>query len=166
MTWILGSFLVTSCHVVISKGGWKYVRVGRSSRCATGRGPRDRRTTRSDLDSQSNQSRVEPGICSRSDASLQALAPPGSRKKIWGKKKSPLWVYVSPSISQIYNKLCAPFENKMREIYFYKEVCFVRSLKFVLYLWLCSWLGLWEVYNTNRSFWLIDGTQTSTTTLA
>ena len=69
---------------------------------------------------------------------------PRSRKKIWGKKKSPLSVYVSPSISQTYNKLRAPFENKMREReIFYKEVCFVRSLKFVHYLWLCSWLGLW-----------------------
>ena len=38
------------------------------------------------------------------------LAPPGTRKKIWGKKKSPLRVYVSPSLSlsQTYNKLCAP----------------------------------------------------------
>ena len=36
---------------------------------------------------------------------VQSLAPPGSRKKIWGKKKSPLWVYVSPSIPQTYNKL-------------------------------------------------------------
>ena len=50
------------------------------------------------------------------------LAPPGFRMKIWAKKKSPLYVYVSSSISQTYNKLCAPFENKMREIYFYKEV--------------------------------------------
>ena len=57
---------------------------------------------------------------------VQELAPTGSRKKIWVKKKSSLWVYVPPSISQTYNKRCAPFENKMREIYFYKEVfCFV-----------------------------------------
>ena len=59
--------------------------------------------------------------------------------KIWGKKKSPLWVYVSPSIFQTYNKLCAPFENKMREIYFYKEVCFVSfievcSLSLIMFL--------------------------------
>ena len=43
-------------------------------------------------------------------------------------------VYVSPSISLTYNKVCSPFENKIREIYFNKEVCFVRSLKFVHYL--------------------------------
>ena len=47
---------------------------------------------------------------------VQALACPGSRKKIWGKKTSPLWVYASPSIFQTY-KLCAPFENKMRYIF-------------------------------------------------
>ena len=55
---------------------------------------------------------------------VQALASHGSGKKIWGKKKSPFWVYVSPSLSQTYNKLCAPFENKMREKYFYTEMCF------------------------------------------
>ena len=110
-----------------------------------------------------SESRVDPGMRSRLEASLksltktaykwvQALAPLDSKKNIWGKKKSPLWVYVSLSISQTYNKLCAPFENKMREMYFYKEVCFVRSLKFVHHLWLCSWLGLWEIYNAG-TYW-------------
>ena len=97
------------------------------------------------------ESRVERGIRSQSEAlgrlwqyGLQrgaSIGTPGSRKK------SPLWVYVSLSICQTYNKLGALFENKMREIYFYKEMCFVHSLKFVHYLQLCSWLGLWEVYN-------------------
>ena len=45
---------------------------------------------------------------------VQALAPLGSRKKILD-KKSPLWVYVSPSISQTNNKLWAAFENKKRD---------------------------------------------------
>ena len=96
-----------------------------------------------------SESRVEAGIHSRSEASgrlwrhglqgVQALAPLGSRKKIWDKKKSPFWVYVTPSISQTYNKLCTSFENKMREIYFYKEVCFVslievRSLSLIMFL--------------------------------
>ena len=63
-----------------------------------------------------------------------SIRTPGSRNKIWGKKKSPLWVYVSPSISQTYNKLCARSGNIMRDIYFYKEVCLVRLLKFVHYL--------------------------------
>ena len=87
-----------------------------------------------------SESRVEPGTSNWSEASLTSLtirlarwvqtsAPPGSRKKIWGKKNSPFWVYVSPSISQTYNKLCAPFENKMKEICFYKEVCFVSLIE-------------------------------------
>ena len=95
-----------------------------------------------------SESRVEPWIRSQSEAlgrlwryGLQggaSVGTPCSRKKIWG-KKSPLWVYVSPSISQTYNKLCAPFENKMRAIYFYKEVCFVslievRSLSLITFL--------------------------------
>ena len=74
----------------------------------------------------------------------QALAHPGSRRKIWDKKKSPLWVHVSPFFSQIYNKLCAPFQNKMSEIYFYKKCVSFRLLKFVHYVWLCSWLGLFD----------------------
>ena len=86
-----------------------------------------------------SESRVEPEIRRRSE--VQALAPPGFRKKIWGKKKSPLWVYVSPSISQNYIKLCASFEDKMSEKYFYKEVCLVRSLKFVHFLWLMFLVG-------------------------
>ena len=70
-----------------------------------------------------SESRVESGIGSRSEVSrasvtirlasgVQALAPPGLRMKIWGKKSS-LWLYVSPSISQTYDKRCAPFENEM-----------------------------------------------------
>ena len=47
---------------------------------------------------------------------------------------SPIWVYVSLSISQTNNKLGAPFENKMRDIFFIKK-CFVRSLNFVNYVW-------------------------------
>ena len=48
---------------------------------------------------------------------LQGSASVGSRKTIWGKKKSSFWVYVSPSLSQTYNKLCAPFEDNMRDIF-------------------------------------------------
>ena len=114
--------------------GWQCVGVGRLSRCVTWKRPRDMRTTRSDLDRvQSKSSRARDtqpirGIMVVSDdtawKAVQALAPTGSWKKIWGKKKSPLWVYVSPSISQTYNKLCAPFENKMRYIFIKKCVSF------------------------------------------
>ena len=104
-----------------------------------------------------SKSRVEPGrqpirgVSVVSDDTvckgMHVLASPGSRKNIWGKKKSLLRAYISPSISQIYNKLCAPLENKMSEIYFYKEGCFILFIK-VCYLLLCSWLGLWGVYNS------------------
>ena len=116
------------------------------------------RTTRSDLESSQNRESslgTQPIIGVSGDTAckeVQALAPHGSRKKIWGKKNSPLREHVSPSISQTYNKLCGPLENKMREIYFDKEMCFVRSLKFVHDLWLCSCLGLWEVYNKPMHF--------------
>ena len=104
-----------------------------------------------------SESRVKPWIRSRSEALevvsdntacklVQALAPPGSRKKIWGKKKSPLRVYVSSSISQTYNKLCAPFENKIRAIYFYKEVCFVYWSSFIIFDYVPGWL--YENYTT------------------
>ena len=128
MTWIFDSFLVTpcaliSCQVVISKQGDESVMTVRSNRCVTGRRPRENHAVRF---RQFAENRVEPGTRSRSKASwtslttqlakwVQASAPPGSLKKIGDKKKSPIWVYVSPSISQTNNKVGAPFENKMRE---------------------------------------------------
>ena len=93
-------------------------------------------------------SRIEPGIRRRLEAlgrlwryclqGVQALAPPSSRKKIWGKKKSPLRVYVSPSISQTYNSVL-PSRIKWERYIFYKEVCFVslievHSLSLIMFL--------------------------------
>ena len=102
-----------------------------------------------------SEPRVKPGIRSRSEASLTIRLARGCKRwhpwpqeEDWGRKNSSLWVFVSPSITQTYNKLSAAFENKMWEINFFKEVCFVRSLKFVHYHWLCSGWGLWEVYKT------------------
>ena len=68
---------------------------------------------------------------------VQAL-PPGSRKKIWSKKKSPLWVYVSPFLKLTTN--CMPLSIiKWEKYIFYKEVCFVtfievRSLSLIMFL--------------------------------
>ena len=118
------------------------------------------RTTRSDLDRVQSESRIEPGKRGRLEALVSSLTIQLARGcKRWhaqaqgrryGARRSPLFEYMClpPSISQTYNKLCAPFENKMREIYFHKEVYFLRSLKFVHYLWLCSGLGLREVPNS------------------
>ena len=110
------------------------------------RRPHDMRTTQSDLDCQSSQNRVKP-VGSRSEVFVSSLMIRLARRcKRWhlqapgrryGARRSPLSEYVSPSISQTYNKLCASFENKIRKIYLYKEVCFlslieVRSLSLFL----------------------------------
>ena len=63
---------------------------------------------------------------------VQALAPPGSRKKVWDKKESPLWVYVSPSISQTNN--CGPFLRIKWEIYFYHKKCLVHLFSLIMFL--------------------------------
>ena len=56
-----------------------------------------------------------------------SIGTPGSRKKIWGKKKSPLWVYVSPSISQTSTN-CVPLSRiKWERDIFY---CFVSLIEF------------------------------------
>ena len=117
---------LTSCHVVISKQGWQCIEAGRSSRCVTVRRPHDMRTTRSDSDRvqriESRARDTQPIRVVSDDTAcngVQVLAPPSSRMKIWDKKKSPLGVYVSPSISQTNNKLWNPFENKMRDIFLY-----------------------------------------------
>ena len=104
-----------------------------------------------------SESRVEPGIHSRSEAigrlwryGLQGGASVGTpwfQEEDMEQEEVPSQSMSLRIALKTYNKLCAPFENKMREIYFYKEVCFVRSLKFVHYLWSCSLLGLWEVNN-------------------
>ena len=98
----------------------------------TGRRLRDMRTMQS-------ESRVKPGTHSRSEASLTSLIiwltrrckhwhplAPGRR---YGTKRSPLSEYMSLHLSLTYNKQCVPFENKMREIYFYKEVCFISFIE-------------------------------------
>ena len=100
---------------------------------------------------QSRESGVEPGISRRSEASRTSLTirlargasvgTPWPRKKIWD-QKSPLWLYVAPSISQTNNKLWAPFENKMRERERERERFLQRSVfRFV------HWIS-WIMYET------------------
>ena len=97
------------------------------------------RTTRSDLD-RVQRIAVERGTracnwCKR----WHPLAP----GRIYGKKKSSLWVYVPPSISQLTTNDWPLFENKTRDIFLLRCV-FVHSLKFVNYVWLCFHLYLYE----------------------
>ena len=69
-------------------------------------------------------------------------------RRYWA-RRSPLSEYMSLHLSLKFTTNCVPLSKIKWDIYiFYKEVCFVCSLKFVRYLWLCSCLGLWEVYNS------------------
>ena len=101
------------------------------------------------LDSIQSESRVEPGICRWSEAlgriwryGLQGDASVGTpwfHEEDMGQEEVPcLSIFLSIYFTNLH-KLCAPFKNKMREIYFYKEACFVRSLKFVRYLYVHVW---------------------------
>ena len=163
--------------------GWLRVRAVRSNRCVTGRRPRDMKTTRSDLNSFQrieSWARDRQPIIGVSDVSddtaskgVQALARPGPRKKIWDKKKSHLWVYVSLSIYQTNNNLWSPFENKMRYIFFIK-MHFVRSLSLVMLLvvhkdtteYATQWSGFKYRKWLEISAWPTDRTLTGFTTLS
>ena len=166
LTWILGSswwprVLWQAVTLWFVNRGWPCVEVGRSSRCVTGRRPHDKRTTQSDLDSQASQNRESNQEYAADQRRLWHLwryglqweykrwhpLAPGRRR--YG-ARSPLSEYMSLYLSLKLITNCGPLSRiKLIEIYFYQEVCFVRSLKFVHYHWLCSWLCLWEVYNIN-----------------
>ena len=94
-----------------------------------------------------SESRVEPGIRSRSEASLTSLTIRLAREcKRWLQKEDmgQKEVYVSPSISQTYIKLCAPFKNKIREVYFYFS--FVHWSSFIFFVYVLGWV--YEKYTT------------------
>ena len=136
MPWIFGLFLVTpcaltSCHIVISKQDSTIRSLG-FNRCVTGRSLREGATW-SDLE-RVQRIAVEQGTCSRSEVSrlargckcLHSLAP-GRR---YG-KKSFLWIYVSPTISQLTTN-DGPLLKIKLERYFYKKV-------FLSYLYCYYW---------------------------
>ena len=136
MQLVFGSFLVTSCaltscHVVISKQD-STIRAVWYNRCVTGRRPRDK--NHAVRFRQRQKIGVERGTRSRSEVFQQARGckrwHPLALGRRYGKRKSYLWVYVSPSISQLTTNYGALSRIKW-ERYFYKEVCFVRSLNCV-----------------------------------
>ena len=149
----MGSFLVTpgaltNCHVVISK---QCVGVGRSSRCVTGRRPRD--------ENHAVRFRLSPvRIESRSEALVSSLMikfergckhwhPPTPERR-YG-TRSPLPEYMSLHLSLKLTTNCVPLSRIKWERYIFIKKCVsFPSLKLVHYRWLCSWLGLWQVYNT------------------
>ena len=123
---------MTSWLVVISKQG-STIRAHGYNRCVTRRRPRDENHTVRFR--QRQRIAVERGTRSWSGRLWRACKcwhPLDSGRK-YGKKSS-LWIYVSPAISQTNN--CGLFSRIKWEIYFHKEVCFVRSLKYVHYRWL------------------------------
>ena len=64
---------------------------------------------------------------------VQALAPTGSRKKIWDKKK-PLSEYMPLHLSLKLTTNNGPLSRIKWEIYFYNEKCLVRSLSLIMFL--------------------------------
>ena len=125
MTWIFGSFLVTPCglassHILITKQeDDSTIRALGYNRCVTGRRPRDENHAGRFRQSAENHSQVRDlqPVRSISDELARGCKrwhplDPGRR---YGKKKSALWVYVYPFISQLTTTE-GPFENKVWEI--------------------------------------------------
>ena len=168
MTWIFGSFLVTrvlwqAVRLWLENRAMTEVGVVKFNRCVTGGRPRDnhgvrfRQSAENQVSSKGHAAdqRVKVVFDDTVCKGVQALAPAGSRKKIWNRKSSPLWVYVSPPISQLRTNCGPPFENKIRDVSFIKK-CFVRSLNYVNHVWkyttLCSMLKLLILLSKSPEF--------------
>ena len=129
MPWIFGSFLVipcalTSCHVVISKQDstirdTQVVRVCNRKE-TTWWEPHGQIWTRS---------RSERRLW-RAYKVVQALAPPGSWKKIWKEKVFFLRISFSTHLTHT-TEISTLSRIKCERYIFYKKSVFVRSLKFV-----------------------------------
>ena len=110
------------------------------------------RTTRSDLD-RVQRITVEHGTRSQSELDwrackgVQALAPSGSWKKIWEEEVPSLSVCLSTHLS--YTTEISTLSRIKCERYIFIKCVFVRSLKFVNYVWLCFHLYL---YYSNTTF--------------
>ena len=129
MPWIFGSFLVTpcalvSCHVVISEQGSTIGALG-YNRCVTGRRQRDESHAVKFRQSAENCSRARDTPSIRSSlTSLQGGASVGTPwllEEDMG-RRSPLSEYMSLYPSLTHHRNIKPIENKVWEIYFYKEV--------------------------------------------
>ena len=141
MTWIIGSFLVTSGALTRIL---QHVRALRSNRKEiTWWEPRDQIWTEC-RESESSEGHAADQVVSdeipRGCKRWHPLAP----GRWYGKKKSSLWVYVSPSISQLTTNWWTLFENKAWEIHIFIKKC----VSFVHYLWLCFRLDLYYGYTT------------------
>ena len=96
-----------------------------------------------------SESRVKPGICSQSEVlghlwqyGLQggsSTGTPLAPGRKYGARRSPLYLSFKLTTN------CVPPSRIKWERYILIKKC----LSFVHYLWLCSWSGLWQVYNKN-----------------
>ena len=135
----LTPYALTSCHIVISKQGMAERRSRLVEQVCNRKETRwyENHVIRFRQSVQS-ESRVEPGIRSRSEALVSSLTirlargckrwHPWPQEEDMGQEET-TFLSIRPSISQSYNKLYAPFENKMREIYFFIKKC--ASFRFV-----------------------------------
>ena len=85
---------------------------------------------------------VERGTCSWPEASLTSLQGGASVSTPWlpeeDMRRSPLSEYISLHPSLTHHRSINPFENKVWEIYFYKEVCsFIEVRKLFDYVSAC-----------------------------
>ena len=137
MTWIFGLFLVTlcaltSCHTVMSKQGYDST----SGQCVTRRRQCDENHAVRFRERECRELGVEQGTANQRCHGLQGGASVGTPwlpEEDMG--RSPLSEYICLSIYlSTNNKLWALLENKMRDIFIKK--CFIRSLNFILSLWL------------------------------
>ena len=116
---------LASYHILISKQG-RMIRALRSNRCVTGMRSRDE--NHAVRFRQSAENRVECGTRSQTEVSLTSLQGGTSIGTPWLLKedmgrRSPLSEYMSLHPSLTHHRNINPFENKVWEIYFYKEVC-------------------------------------------
>ena len=142
--------------------------VGRLSRCVTGRRPRDVRTTLTDLDSQSSENRElsqgyvanQRRLCHLWRYGLQrgaSVGTPWLQDEDMGQEEVPsLSICLSIYLSNLQQAGC-PFENKVREIYFYKEVFrFVHWSSFIIFDHVLGWV--YEMYATMSTQFLVSTT--------
>ena len=131
---------LTSCHVVISKQGvavcWDRPVEQVCNRKETALYENHASRFRQSVPS---ESRVKPGIGSRSEALVSSLTIRLARRcKHWhplapGRRygsRTYLSEYMSPHLSLKLTTKCVPLSRIKWEIYFYEEVCFVLFIEF------------------------------------
>ena len=128
MPWVFGSFLMTLCaltnyHVVINKQN-STIRALGYNRCITERRPRDENhAVRLRQRQRSSRTRDTQQIRGVSDKHAKGASVGTPWLLVEDMRRSPLSEYMSLHPSLTHHRNISPFENKVWEIHFYKEVC-------------------------------------------